>query len=46
MVIDVPTESKDISFEFIKCTDGDTNNYPVVKIGGRIWMAENLKTYS
>ncbi len=46
VVIDVPTESKDISFEFIKCTDGDTNNYPVVKIGGRIWMAENLKTSS
>lgn len=44
VVTDVPTESKDLSFEFIKCTDGDENNYPVVRIGDQIWMAENLKT--
>jgi len=33
-----------ITFTFISCTDGDDNNYPVVMIGNRVWMAANLKT--
>lgn len=33
-----------ITFNFVACTDGDGNNYPVVNIGGLILMAENLKT--
>jgi uncharacterized protein (TIGR02145 family) len=42
--IDIPTSDKTITFNFISCTDGDNNNYPVVEIGNQVWMAENLKT--
>lgn len=40
----VPTQSQIVDFEFITCTDGSNNHYPVVTIGTQTWMAANLRT--
>lgn len=39
-----PDQDQTVTFNFVKCTDADSNNYAVVQIGNQIWMEENLKT--
>lgn len=39
-----PTQSTTMIFNFIPCTDGSGNNYPVVELGTQVWTAINLKT--
>lgn len=40
----IPIASTTETMEFAACTDGDGNNYKIVKIGEQTWMAENLRT--
>lgn len=42
IVMKRPTESQQIDFRFIACTDGCGKNYPVIEIAGIYWMAEDL----
>jgi uncharacterized protein (TIGR02145 family) len=44
VITDIPESDKTVNFDFIPCTDGDGNNYQVVQIGDKVWMAENLRT--
>lgn len=41
IVTDVPLSSKTITYNFIACTDGDGNNYPVVQIGSAKGIIDN-----
>ena len=38
-----PNQSQTVSFNFVKCTDADSNHYAVVQISSQLWMQENLK---
>jgi uncharacterized protein (TIGR02145 family) len=44
IVMGMPEGNSTITFDLMDCTDADDNHYPVVTIGSRTWMAENLKT--
>ena len=50
IITDVPATSKTITFNFVECTDGDGNDYPVVETGKgeekciQYWMAVNLRS--
>jgi len=39
-----PNQDQTVPFDFMQCTDADSNHYAVVQIGNQIWMEENLKT--
>jgi len=38
----VAIENTTVVANFLPCTDGDDNHYPIVYIGEQIWMARNL----
>ena len=40
----VPNQSQAVTFNFVACTDADSNHYAVIQIGSQLWMQENLKT--
>jgi uncharacterized protein (TIGR02145 family) len=39
-----PDQNQTVTFNFINCSDADSNHYAVVQIGPQLWMQENLKT--
>jgi uncharacterized protein (TIGR02145 family) len=51
ILTDTPSADKTITFNFVDCTDGDGNEYPIIvtpkgegKTGNLMWMGGNLRT--
>ena len=42
IVMNIPTLSHDIAFDFYECKDAAGRHYPIVNAGGLLWMAEDL----
>lgn len=42
IVMNQPTCSHDITFDFYACTDASGKHYAIVNVGGMLWMAEDL----
>ena len=43
IVMNIPTLSHDITFDFYACTDASGYHYTIVNAGGMLWMAEDLR---
>jgi len=44
VITDIPESDKTITFNFVACTDGEGNNYSVIKIGSQTWTEGNIIT--
>jgi uncharacterized protein (TIGR02145 family) len=44
IIPDLPRYNKTININFFNCSDPDGNNYAVIDLGKKYWMAENLRT--
>ena len=40
----VPAQSQTLTFNFVSCTDADSNHYTVVQVDSQLWMKDNMKT--
>ena len=43
IVMNIPTCSHDITFDFYNCTDAGGYHYTIVNVGGMLWMTEDLR---
>jgi uncharacterized protein (TIGR02145 family) len=43
IVMNAPTCSHDITFDFYSCTDAGGHHYTILTVGGMLWMAEDLR---
>jgi|GEM_PF-3007819 len=43
IVMNIPTLSHDITFDFHPCTDAAGYHYAIINAGGMLWMAEDLR---
>lgn len=43
IVMNAPTCSHDITFDFFACTDANGYHYAIINVGGVLWMAEDMR---